>query len=157
MKAIGGIFVGILALFLLIGPFQPAITAGIKGWRTNDTTETSALLTTGAGETTTNMTLSYDLYQAAIAEVISVASSNLTADAAAVYATVYSESTKLVTFSPVGASGTRYITIRYYAETDDTVMRALGPFLSVLIFGGCAFAILFSMWKSVSSGNRRGR
>lgn len=157
MKGIGSIFVGIIALFLLIGPFQPSITSGIKGWRTVDTTETSAMLTTGAAETTTNFTLGFDLYQAAVAEIISVTSSNLTADAAPVYGTGYSESSKLLTLGPVGASGTRYITVRYYAETDDTVMRVLGPFLSVLIFGGCAFAILFSMWAGVSSRGRRGR
>jgi hypothetical protein len=149
MKGVGGILVGILALFLLIGPFQGPISEGIKGWRTTDSTETFAV-TTAAGVTSANVTLGHDLYQAALSEVISV-SSNITETPAA---TTYVEASKRLTVSALNANDTRTLTVRYYAETDDTVMRALGPFLSVLIFGGAAGAVLIGIWRGL---NGRGR
>ena len=52
---------------------------------------------------------------------------------------------------------THTITINYSAETDDTVMRVLGPFLSVLIFGGCAFALLWGAWSGIGKKKGFGR
>ena len=149
MKGISGVLVGILAMFLLIGPFQPSISAGIKGWRTSDTTENFNTIT-GAGVTSANITLGHDLYQAAAAEVIYV-TSNITESPVA---TSYTEATKILLVSALNASDLRTLTIEYYAETDDTVMRALGPFLSVLIFGGCAGAILISIWQTTKTKGR---
>ena len=149
MKGISGVLLGILAMFLLLGPFQPAISDGIKGWRTDDTTEIS-IVTTAAGVTTANVTLGHDLYQATVSEVISV-TSNITESPVA---TSYTEATKVLLISALNANDSRTLTIEYYAETDDTVMRALGPFLSVLIFGGCAFAILISIWQSTKTKGR---
>lgn len=152
MKGIGGILVGILALFLLIGPFQPSISAGIKGWRASATTETFSV-TTAAGVTGANVTLGHDLYQATISVVIAVSSNETEAPAA----NAYVEATKSLEVLALNPATLRTLTVEYYAETDDTVMRAIGPFLPVLIFGGCAFALLFSMWKGVAGGGRRGR
>ena len=152
MGGLGAIIGGILSLFLLLGPFQPPITDGIHNWRTNDTTE-AFTVTDLSGVSSANVTLAHDLYQAATGEVISIASDNVTE--APVVAS-YTESTKKLYFDGLqSADNSRIITVRYYAETDDTVMRALGPFLSVLIFGGSAFAILFVMYSSLKHKGRR--
>ena len=64
----GRVFIGILAVFLLLGAFATPINDGIKTWRTNDTSEDFAV-TTAAGVTNANVTLAYNLYQEALAEV----------------------------------------------------------------------------------------
>ena len=143
MGKIGSILIGIIALFLLIGAFRTPIIDGIKGWRTNDTTELFAV-TTAAGVTSANVTLSYDLYQAATAEIQSITSTE-GADVPA--ASAYTESTKVLLIAGLDADNTRTLTVNYYAETDDTVMKVIGPFLGFFIFGGVAGLIIWTMWK----------
>lgn len=145
---IGKIFIGIIALFLLIGPFSTPISNGIKTWRTNNTTE-SKVVATAAGITSANVSLGHDLYQAATGEVISV-SSNITETP---IANSYTEKPPVLLVSALNPNTSRTLTINYYAETDDTVMRVLGPFLPFLIFGSCAGAIIFSIWMGM--GKRR--
>ena len=145
----GRILVGVLSIFLLLGAFSSPITDGIKTWRTNDTTE-NFNVTTAAGVESANVTLSYDLYQAATAEVISLTSDNVSDTPVA---DSYVEATKKLLVTGLGALDTRVLTVNYYAETDDTVMRILGPFLFVLIFGGLIGAILYFIWKP--GGRRR--
>ena len=142
MGKIGSILIGIIALFLLIGAFRTPIIDGIKGWRTNDTTETFAVVTV-AGQTSANVTLSYDLYQAATAEVITITSNTTGAPAAS----AYTEATKYLLISGIPASQSQSLTVNYYAETDDTVMQVVGPFLGFFIFGGVAGLIIWTMWK----------
>ncbi len=137
MKQIGVIFVGILAVFLFLGGFASPITDGIKTWRTTNSTQSFAR-TTGAGVTTSNVTLSYDLYQAATAEVIGI-SSNETSDAPV--ATTYVEATKVLLVSGLAESKTRTLAVNYYAESESQVMRVLGPFLMLLIFGAILYGI----------------
>ena len=137
----GKVLIGILAIFLLLGAFASPMIDGIKGWRTNDTTQNFAV-TTGGGVTTANVTLTYDLYQAAVPEVISIIS---TEEADAPAATSYTEATKILLISGLEADKTRTLTVNYYAETDNDVMRVLGPFLGVLIIGGCVVLILWGM------------
>jgi hypothetical protein len=138
----GKIVVGILALFLLIGAFREPIIDGIKGWRTSDTTESFAVVTV-AGQTTANTTLAYDLYQASTAEVITI-TSNTTGTPVA---SAYTEATKKLLISGLPASESQTLTVNYYAETDDTVMRIIGPFLGFLIFFVTAGLIVWQMWK----------
>jgi len=142
MGKIGTIFIGILSIFLLLGAFRTPISDGIKGWRTTDSTQAFAV-TTAAGVTSANVTLSYDLYQAATAEVIGI-TSNVTADVPV--ATTYTEVTKVLLVSGLEESKTHTLSVEYYAETDDEVMRVLGPFLNFLIFGGVTFGIIAVMW-----------
>jgi len=145
----GRVLVAVLSIFLLLGAFASPITDGIKTWRTNDTTE-NFNVTTGAGETGANVTLSYDLYQAATAEVIGITSDN---DTDVPVANSYVEATKALEITGLVASDTRVLGVNYYSETDDRVMRILGPFLGILIFGGLISAILYGMWKK--GGRRR--
>lgn len=140
---VGRVLIAVLAIFLLLGAFAGAITDGIKTWRTNDTTENFDV-TTGAGVTGANVTLSYDLYQAATAEVQSITSDNASD---APVANSYVEATKALEVTGLVASDTRVLAVAYYGETDDTVMRILGPFLQFLIFGAIIGAILYGMWK----------
>lgn len=145
---VGRVFIAVIALFLLLGAFASPINDGIKTWRTDDVSE-NFNVTTGAGETGDNVTLSYDLYQAATAEVQSITSDNVSDTPVA---NSYVEATKALEITGLAASDTRVLTVAYYAETDDRVMRILGPFLAVLIFGGIVSAILYGMWKK---GSRR--
>ena len=146
------IFVGIIAIWLLIGPFHPGISAGITGWRTNITTEAFVVVTVG-GNTSQNVTLGHDLFQSATGEVISL-TSNVTETPVA---SDYDTDSKNLLVGNLDTDTTRLITVEYYAETDDDVMRVIGPFLSVFIFGGLAFAILASAYAELKGGKRRGR
>lgn len=140
---IGKVLLAIFALFLLLAAFASPISDGIKGWRTNNTTQ-NFTITTGGGVTTANVTLSYDLYQASLPEVISLTSSQITDSPVAAS---YDEATKTMLISGLAASLSRTLTINYYAETTDSVMRAIGPFLVILIIGGCVGLIFWGLFK----------
>jgi len=130
----------VLAIFLLLGVFSSPILDGIKGWRTEDTTQSFAV-STGAGQTTANVTLSSDLFQDDVSEVVSI-SSNISESPAA---TNYTASTKVLLVSALTASQNRTLSINYYADSESTIMQAVGPFLGVLIIGGLIFGIFISM------------
>jgi methylmalonyl-CoA mutase cobalamin-binding subunit len=89
------------------------------------------------------VTLAYNLYQEALAEVQSI-SSNDTDDTPV--AAAYTDATKVLLVSGLDGDTTRTLTVDYYAETDSTVMRVLGPFLAFLIFG---FLLLGIVWGIV--------
>ena len=144
----GRVFVGILAIFLLLGAFATPINDGIKTWRTNDTSEDFDV-NTGAGVTGANVTLSYNLYREALAEVQSI-TSNDTDDIP--IASTYTDATKVLEITGLDDSEGHALTVNYYAETDSTVMRVLGPFLAFLIFG---FLLLATVW-GVVKGSKRG-
>lgn len=135
----GKVFIAILAVFLLLGAFASSINGGIKTWRTDDTTQNFAV-TTAAGVTSANVTLARDLFQDDVSEVIAV-TSNDTGETPA--ATSYTAATNYLLVSALTAGATRTLAVNYYAETDSTVMQAVGPFLGFLIFGGLLAAIAF--------------
>jgi len=137
---IGKVFVGIIAFIFLVS-FATPITDGITTWRTNSVTQ-AAVVTTGAAQTTANVTLSNDLYLDDAARVSSI-SSNITESPVA---TSYVAADDALLVSALAADDTRTLTIIYLAETDDTIMRVLGPFLPFLIFGGCAGGILYAIY-----------
>lgn len=137
---IGGLLIFIFIVFMLFGPFREPILDGIKGWRTNTTTE-SSIVTTASAQTSANVTLDYELYQAATAEVIDI-TSNETSDNPV--AALYTESTQALLVSGLAPSKTHSLSIQYYAETDDTVMRTIGPFIAALLF---LFIFGTSAWK----------
>jgi len=143
---IGKAVLALLAVFLLLGAFITPINDGIKGWRTENTTQ-SAVVTTGAGVTTANVTLAGDLFQDDETEVISV-SSNITETP---IATSYVAATNYLLISALSASETRTLTINYYADTESTVLNAIGPFLSFLVIGGLLLSIA---WGAVHKGRR---
>lgn len=144
---LGRVLVAIIAIFLLLGAFASPIANGIKTWRTNALTQNPEV-TTGGGVTTANVTLGHDLFQADATNVQSITS---TIEESPV-ATSYDEDTKALLISGLTAAQTRILTITYLAETEDLVMRALGPFLGFLIFGGILGALA---WSVVKGGGRR--
>ena len=144
---IGTIFIGLIVLFLLIGPFRTPITDGIKGWRTIDTYNEANVTPNAAGAA--NITLSYDLYQSALGEIQLPITSNTTGSPAPAS---YSESDKKLLVDGLNVGEYQTIRVDYYGETDDVVMRILGPFLSFLIFFGMTGLIIWSLAKK--SGRR---
>lgn len=122
----------IIAVFLLIGVFASPINDGIKGWRTRDTTD-AFTVTTAAGQTTANVTLTRDLFSDDTAEVISI-TSNITGESP--IATTYTAATNYLLISALNAGATHTLTVNYYAESDSGVILAIGAFLSILIIGG---------------------
>ncbi len=141
----GKVIVVIAALILLFGVFSDNIIDGINDWRTDETTE-NFLTTTGAGQTSANLTLSYDLFQAALAEVTSITSSNVTDTPVG---TAYVGDDKQLTVGGLAASATRTLTVDYTSETEDAEMRLIGPFLGVLVLGGAVFYIF---WQAKRKG-----
>lgn len=135
----GRIFIAILAVFLLLGAFASPINDGIKGWRTEDKTQSFPDVTTGAVNAA-NVTLSRDLFQANVDEVIAI-TSNITESPEA---DTYNESLRELEISPLALNQTRTLYVNYCAETENEVVRVLGPFLSFLIFGGLLFAIAYA-------------
>ena len=132
----GRIFFVILAVFLLLGAFAEPILDGVKTWRTNNTTQAFSV-STGAAQTTANVTLTYDLFQANIAEVILITSNATEVP----IANSYVEATKILNVAALNPSETHTLTVNYYAETENAGLRAVGPFLGLLIIGGCIFVV----------------
>lgn len=143
---LGKVFIGIIAIFILFGAFASPISDGIKGWRSDDLTE-NFIVATGVGVTTANVTLTRDLYNFETAEVIGIDSTL----AETPVATSYDSTTKKLLVSALNANTSRTLTVEYYGETTDTVMRAIGPYLAFLIIGGLAFMVIWGIWQ----GKRR--
>lgn len=139
---IGRVLGAIFCLFLLFGVFNSSINDGITNWRSEEITSAHVAVT--AVETTTaNVTLAQDLYQANITKVVSISSTLVESPIPFSYV----ESTKSLTVSSLLPSETRTLTITYRAETDDTVMRVLGPFIAFIIFGGLTAIVLYAVYK----------
>ena len=141
---IGKIFLAILCLFLLVGAFRTPIIDGIKGWRTVDTPLSKSVSPDGDNAT---IQLDHDLYQAALSNVQTITTNISGAPAA--YS--YTEATRMLVINGLNP-GTQTLAFNYYAETDDEVMRIIGPFLAFFIFFGVAGAIVYSL---VSKQGRR--
>lgn len=143
----GKVLLAIFSIFLLLGVFRQPIIDGIKGIRADTITGESHVVTTAAGVTSANVTLSRDLYLASTSQVSSI-SSNITESPAA---TSYTEATNVLLVSSLSAGASHLLTFAYSAETTDTTWLAIGPFASFLIFGGLLGLIAWGVWK----GRRR--
>ncbi len=140
---IGKTFFGILAVFLLLGVFATPINNGIKGWRATNTTQSFEVVT-AAGVVSANVTLGHNLYQNDVSStgVIGITSNTTDTPVADSYV---SESKKLLVIGLL-ANTTRLLTVNYYAEDDSPVMLTLGPFLSLLLFGGLLAGIMIGIF-----------
>ena len=136
------IFLAILAIVFL-SAFSGSIADGIRNFRTDDLTQSSAV-TTGVGVTTGNITLGSDLYQDNTSH-ISTITSNVTGETPV--ATGYTTASNILNVGSLQASTTRMLTVNYYAAIDDDYMNIIGPFMAFLIFGGILFAIVWGVWK----------
>jgi hypothetical protein len=142
---LGNAVLGIFAIFLLIGVFAPSIIDGIKTWRTDGLTSQDAIVATAGGVTTANITLTKDLYQANIVNLDDITSTD---EDDTPVGTDYDEDTLVLAVAGLEASTSRTLTISYYGETDQSVMRVIGPFLGVLIIGGLLAAIAWGMFHN---------
>ncbi len=143
----GKVLFVILAVFLLLGAFATPINDGIKTWRADRPTQNFVVITP-AGVTTANVTLTEDLFEDDVTEVISI-TSNVTGENPV--ATAYTPASNKLLVSALDADTTRTLAVYYYAETASTVMQAIGPFLGILIFGGLLLAIFLA-----GKGGKRG-
>lgn len=139
----GKILMAVVSLFLLLGFFSSPINDGIKNWRTRNSTE-SYTVTTAAGVTSGNVTLSYDLFRDLTAEVIAISSNN-TSDVPV--ANAYTADTNLLNVTGLEADEVRALTVNYYADPENAIMLAIGGFLSIAIIGGLAFMIIWGALK----------
>lgn len=133
----------VLAVFLLLGAFASPILDGIKSWRTDDVTE-SFSVHTPAGKTTANVTLSRDLFQNEVSEVIAI-TSNVTGESP--IATSYTSATNVLLVSALSGGAYHTLAVNFYANSSSTVMQALGPFLGLFIIGGCILLIYLNSKK----------
>lgn len=139
-RAAGALFL----LVLLLGVFRVSIIDGIHGVRTIDTTQLSAV---SVAIDSANVTLAHDLFQANLSEVITITTNITGAPAPA----TYTEASKVLLIAGLDP-GTQTLTIRYYAETDDSFMRIIGPFLVFLVFVGLTGLII---WAAIKGGKGR--
>jgi len=129
----------LLGIFLLLGAFAAPIMDGIKGWRTDGATVSNSFaVTTVGGQTTANVTLTRELFQDDVAEVATI-TSNVTGEV--LIASAYTGTTQVLLLAALNPSETHTITVEYYAETESTVIRAVGPFLGVLVIGALILVI----------------
>lgn len=145
----GKILLGVIAIFLILGPFSPYFIGGVKTLRTEATTN-AFVVTTGAGVTSANVTLTEDLFQANIGDITSI-SSNATETP---IPTTYDEDTKVLLLTVLNDSTVRTLTIAYLSETNDPGMMALGPFFTFLIIGGLIGVIIWGIVDE-RKGHRR--
>jgi hypothetical protein len=142
---VGKAFLAVITIFLLLGAFSTPIINGVKNWRTDGggTTQTE-LVATAAAVTSANVTLDKDLYQAITSSITSITSTD---GADTPVAIAYDEDTKVLNIGGLNDDANRTLTIIFDGETDDSVMRVLGPFLAVLIIGSLVGVIIWGVFE----------
>lgn len=143
MKRLGAIGIGLIAIYIFLAAFAGPVVDGIKGVRAESRTDT-ANVTTGVGVTTGSVNLTYNLYQEILAEVQSITSTD--EDDTPVAGT-YTDATKVLLVTGLDDDTTRILTVNYHGETEQSVMRVIGPFMAIAIFGIVIGGILWSMFK----------
>jgi len=128
------------SLMLLLGAcviilLLAAVVVGVQDFRSEDYTEAHGVVTTAAGVTSANITLTQDLFMDRTSEVQSV-TSNLTSDVP--LSASYTSATNRLLVSGLVASETRTITVVYkIGRLDDyyAVEMASRTLLTFLILG----------------------
>jgi hypothetical protein len=141
----GKVVIAILCIIFLVG-FAGPISNGIHNWRVDSNTQTFSV-DTAAEVTSGSVVLANDLYKDLVTEVTSITSTIVETPATG----VYTAATNTLTITGLTANTTRTLTVVYNSEKDDEIMQILGPFLTVLIFGGIIAAIIWYVWKGKSS------
>ena len=141
MRLIGsenGVAKGLFSAVLFLFGLASFYLSGIDDMRTDDINQ-NEIVTTGAGQSTANVTLDRDLYLDEITHVTAIPS-NITGEVP--LPTNYTESSNLLEISSLNTDTTRALTISYAADVQDEWMVMIGPFLALLLFGGLIFAII---------------
>jgi len=135
----------LIMLFIFLG--VRTIPVGIHDWRTEVHTQ-SFVVATAPGVTTADVVLTYDPFLNQTDEISSIASTLVEVPVATTYVTA----TNTLTVSALTANTSRTLTVTYYSEVDDDIMRAIGPFLLILIF---LFFIGATLYFALQKGGRR--
>lgn len=147
--SMGNVFIGVIAVFLLLGAFSTPILNGIKTWRTDGPTTQLIAVTTAGGVTSANVTLTKDLYQASVDQITSITSPN---GSDTPVGSSYTESSKVLNIVGLADGTTRNLTLTYYGESDQSIMRIIGPFLGFFIIGGLLVLLVMG---AAGKGRRR--
>ena len=106
------VVIGIIGIAIVMVVF-PIIMAATHDVQSDNQTQVFAGVVTGAGETSANVTLTYELYNDAVAYVTSITSS-LETDVPV--ASSYNSATKALTVGGLTAASTRTLTVNYENE-----------------------------------------
>jgi hypothetical protein len=136
------VLLGVLTLVMLFA-FAGAIASGIWSFRTDTLTQAYSG-TTGVAETSVTLTLTRDLYENEVSNVISV-TSNETGETPV--ATSYTGATNALVVASLPADTARMLTVNYYADKQDDILNAFGGYMTFLVFGGIIGAIIWSIYK----------
>lgn len=135
---IGKLLMGVVVIILFIFLGVRTIPTGVHDWRTDVRTE-NFIVATGVGVTTADVVLADDPFLNQTDEVETIESTL----AEVPVATTYVTATNTLTVSALDANDSRTLTITYNTEVDDDIMRAIGPFLTALIF---LFFVGVTLW-----------
>lgn len=137
-----------IACLVLLFMFGTTISNGIHDWRVDAITQTE-LLETDISETTGTVTLDRDPLNNSVNEISSITSSLSETPIVESYTT----STNALLLSNLTENDNRTLTIVYSAQKEDTMMQALGPFLSFLVFGSILACIGIGLF--MNKGRRK--
>jgi hypothetical protein len=144
-----GRILGALAILLLLFTVARApISQGIEGLRTDNQTQNIVVETSASSNAT--VVLAHDLYLGNPAKVATI-TSNITETPLPIS---YAVATKTLTIDGLNATATHLLSLNYAAETTDTMWSALGPYMSILIYGVILSCIGFGLYKT-RNGKRR--
>src|ERR1035437_6919034 len=115
----------VIAVIVMLFMFLHPIQKGVHDWRTDQITKTVSI-TTGGGVTIGSVVFTRALFNDDESEITSVGS----AIAETPILGTYVPATKTLSLTNLTESQTRVITIVYYAETQDSILMIIGPFLA---------------------------
>ncbi len=135
-------FLIIMVAFILL----PTLLNAFDAWDYTESTTTSAI-TTDAGETSGNVTLGYDLYNANLDNVIDISSSS-SSDTPAPAS--YNEVSQILTIDGLAEDTTRSVTIEYRTARDDDFLSSIStimPFLIVVFLIILGAGLAYMSWR----------
>ena len=136
----GKVVIGVLCLVFLLG-LSGSLNTGIHNLRVDAVSQTFTVVTTD--NTTASVVLSRAVFSDELTEISAVTSSIVETPVAATYTAL----TKTLLVSGLELNTSRTLTVAYSSEKEDTIMMVIGPFLTILIFGGILGAIIYYIWK----------
>jgi len=147
MNRISPVIFGIIGVAILMIIF-PIIMSSTNELKTDAYTQTIPTVTTGAGETTTDIVLTLDLYNADTTKIISITSDNI---ADTPVAGTYTEATKTLNVTGLAESDTRTLTITYSYDAleEYTGMSAMVGMTPLLIWVAILAIVVGGTWFAV--------
>lgn len=145
MKSLLIVFCAILFVI-----FTPGFFTALDNASSDEITNITAELTTAAGQTSANITLSNLIYNSTISKITSI-SSNISSDTPAAF--TFNALSKILTISGLASDSTRTIEITYRSESENldpmmlmifSILRWLWVFFMIGFFGAGVYAFFHS-------------